>query len=279
MGDDLVTDASLRQFLLGQLNEEERQQVEKIFITDSQARERILLVEQDLIEDYLDESLTAAERKQFLQQFAATPAQRRKLRITKSIKERAVKERAFRDVPETTSVWNRFGELLRPRRLVLVVPIVAAILVAIVTAVIWVNRRVERQTRRITIAREVIQLNAPSNKQVTPEATIILELRPGTQRSLESPPQVVKRADLQVVELHLLWRQQEYPSYRAVVQRVGDDESIPVDGLSADKEGKTIRLKLPTDVLTRGTYRVEVTGVSADGANGPTEEYQFTVSG
>jgi hypothetical protein len=278
MGDDLVTDASLRQFLLGQLDEEQRQQIEKIFITDSQARERILLVEQDLIEDYLDESLTAAERNQFLQQFAATPAQRRKLRITKSIKERAAKEQAFRPVPETISVWSRLGELLRPRRLMLVVPITAAILVAIVTAVIWMNRRVERQTRRTTIAREVIQLNAPSNRQVTPE-TIILELRPGTLRSVESAPQLVKEAG-RVVELHLRWMQpKQYASYRAVVQRVGDDESIPVDGLRADNEGKTIRLKLPPDVLTRGTYRVEVTGVDSGGADSPTEEYQFTVSG
>ena len=277
MGDDLVTDASLRQFLLGQLNEEERQQVEKIFITDSQARERILLVEQDLIEDYLDESLTAAERNQFLQQFAATPAQRRKLRITKAIKDRAVKERALRAFPATTSVWTRLGELLRPRPLVLVVPITAAILVAIVTAVIWVNRRVERQTRRTTIAREIIQLNAPSNRQVTPE-TIILELRSGASRGIESPPQVVKKL-WQVVELHLLWPQsKQYPSYRAVVQRVGDDESIPVDGLRADDDGTTIRLKLPTAVLTRGTYRVELTGISADGAKSRSEEYQFTVS-
>jgi anti-sigma factor RsiW len=277
MGDDLVTDASLRQFLLGQLNEEERQQVERIFITDSQARERILLVEQDLIEDYLDESLTAAERNQFLQQFAATPAQRRKLRITKAIKDRAVKERRLRTGPVTASVWSRLGELLRPRRLVLVVPITAAILVAIVTAVIWVNRRVERQTRRTTIAREIIQLNAPSNRQVTPE-TIILELRSGASRGVDSPPQVVKKL-WQVVELRLLWPQsKQYSSYRAVVQRVGDDESIPVDGLRAEDDGTTIRLKLPTAVLSRGTYRVEITGISADGANSRSEEYQFTVS-
>jgi hypothetical protein len=105
-----------------------------------------------------------------------------------------------------------------------------------------------------------------------------LEVRSGASRGIESPPQVVKKL-WQVVELRLLWPQsKQYPSYRAVVQRVGDDESIPVDGLRADDDGTTIRLKLPAAVLTRGTYRIELTGVSADGANSRSEEYQFTVS-
>lgn len=273
---DLVTDASLRQFLLGRLGEEERQQIESLFITDSGARERILLVEQDLIEDYIDDSLPAEQREQFLEQYTATPAQRRKLRIAKSIKERAVREKTFRTVPGTTSVWSRLAERLLPR-LVLVIPIAAVIVIAIVGAVIWLNRRVERQTRRSTIAREVIQLNAPSNRQVSPKITS-LELRPGTLRSVESPPQVAMSAE--VVELRLIWMQKEqYPSYRPKVQRVGDEESIPVPDLHADADGKTVRLSLPTHILTRGTYRIELSGISADGVAGPAEEYQFTVSG
>ena len=276
MGDDLVTDASLRQFLLGQLSEDERQQIERIFITDSQARERILLVEQDLIEDYLDDLLTATQREQFIEQYTATPAQSRKLRITKSIKERARKEEEFPTVPQTTAVSNRLRERVRPR-LVLFVPIAAAIAIAIVCVAIWLNRRVERQTRRLTIAREVIQLNAPSNRhQITPGKTS-LELKPGAFRSVESSPQLVKSAG-QAVELRLVWtRKERYPRYRAVVQRVGGDEPIPVEDLRADDDGQIIRLSLPTHILTRGTYLIELSGVSAEGT-GPAEEYQFTVS-
>ena len=275
MGDDLVTDASLRQFLLGQLGGEERQQIERTFITDSQARERILLVEQDLIEDYLEESLTATERQQFLDQYAATPEQRRKLRITRAIKERAAKKGALRTVPATTSVWSRLRERLRPR-LVLFVPIVAAVIIAIVTAVIWLNRRVERQAQRAPIAKEITQLNAPSNRQVSPAATS-LELRPGALRSIESPPQLVMKADVEVVELRLVWLHQEYGSYRVVVQRVGEGELVTVDGFRAD--GKVLPLKLPAHLLTRGAYVIELAGVNDDGSAGPVEEYQFTVTG
>lgn len=271
MGDDLVTDASLRQFLLGQLSEDERQQIEKIFITDSQTRERILLLEQDLIEDYLDDALTPAEREQFVEQYTATPAQRRRLRIAKSIKDAKV--------PAKTTVWNRLRERVRPR-LVVLVPIAAAIVVAIVCAVFLLNRRVERQTRQSTIAREVIQLNAPSNRHDRTPGTTSLELRPGAFRGVDSPPQLVKSAGMQAVELRLLWTPKDrYPSYRAVVQRVGGDEPIPVDNLRADSDGRTIRLTLPAHILTRGAYRIELMGVNAEGVAGPAEEYQFTVAG
>src|ERR1700752_2257342 len=103
MGEHLVTDASLRQFLLGQLDEEERQKIEELFITDSLLRERLLFIEQDLIEEYLEDSLTAADLESFLQQYTATPAQLRKLSIAKSIKERAAKE-ATRIGPVPASV-------------------------------------------------------------------------------------------------------------------------------------------------------------------------------
>jgi hypothetical protein len=278
MGEHLVTDASLRQFLLGRLDEEERQQIETLFITGSLSRERILLVEQDLIEDYLEGSLTATDQKSFLAQYTVTPTQRRKLRIARSIRERAAKEGA-QTVPATVSVWRRLGEWLRPR-FVFVAPIAATLIIAIVAAAIWLNGKIERRNRQLAIAEEVIRLNAPASmRDVPPGKLSSLELRPGSHRSVEAPPELVKTASLEIVELQLLWIQEQYPSYRAVVQRVGDYEPIPVNDRHAESDGKTILVRLPVHILTRGTYRVELTGIAADGTNSPPEEYQFTVRG
>lgn len=278
MGEHLITDASLRQFLLGRLDEEERQQIETLFITGSLSRERILLVEQDLIEDYLEGSLTAADEKSFLAQYTATPTQRRRLRIARSIKERAAKEGA-QTVPSTVSVWRRWGEWLRPR-FAFVVPIAATLIIAVVAAAIWLNSKIERRNKRLAIAEEVIRLNAPGSMRDIPPGTLSsLELRRGAHRGFESPPELVKTASLEIVELQLLWEQEQYPSYRAVVQRVGDDEPIPVIDRHAESDGKTILVKLPAHILTRGAYRVELTGIAADGKTSPPEEYQFSVRG
>src|SRR5437588_796289 len=79
-------EALIRRFLLDELTEDERQQIEELFITDGDYRERVLIAEDDLIEDYLEGALSAAERERFLSHYLITPQQRRKLRIAKSIK-------------------------------------------------------------------------------------------------------------------------------------------------------------------------------------------------
>ena len=42
MKEESVTDGLLRQFLLGRVDDEERQRIESLFITDPQSRERVL---------------------------------------------------------------------------------------------------------------------------------------------------------------------------------------------------------------------------------------------
>ena len=92
MSDESVTDVTLRQFLLGNVDDEMRQHIECRFITNSLFKERVLALEQDLIEDLLEDSLTATDKERLLARYAATPARRRKLRIAKSIKEWAMLE-------------------------------------------------------------------------------------------------------------------------------------------------------------------------------------------
>ena len=59
MNEEILTDALLREFLLGKVDDEEVARIESLFLTDSEARERVLVIEQELIEDYLENSLTA----------------------------------------------------------------------------------------------------------------------------------------------------------------------------------------------------------------------------
>jgi hypothetical protein len=92
MSDELVTDVTLRQFLLGNVDDQTRQHVECRFITNSLFKERVLALEQDLIEDLLEDSLTANDKERLLAHYSGSPARRRKLRIAKSIKDWAMLE-------------------------------------------------------------------------------------------------------------------------------------------------------------------------------------------
>ena len=80
-----IPDASLRCFLLGTLSHQERDRIECLFLTDSTTRARILAAEEALMEDYLEGSLTPAERERFLWQYRDA-AQQRALTILKALK-------------------------------------------------------------------------------------------------------------------------------------------------------------------------------------------------
>lgn len=278
MKEEPITDALLRQFLLGKVNDDERQQIESLFITDSSMRERVLAVEQDLAEDYLEDSLTPEDKEIFLARYASTPEQQRKLRITKSIKDWAVTNAAAgMRTPGATSGWSRLLDRLRLKPIFLV-PIAVTLLIAVVISVVWLNSRRELRNRHLALEQELASLNSPASLRETLPQMTALELAPVSLRSGASQS-LNRAASVQTMDLHLVWIQKEqYPTYKAVIGRVGDErETLTVSGLQA--ENKRIHLRLPMTYLTPGTYRIDLTGIAADGTSNLTEEYTFTVGG
>lgn len=270
MNEEILTDTLLRQYLLRKVDDDERQRIEKLFITDSQARERVLAAEQELIEDYLEDNLSTADKDIFVSHYAQTAEQQRKLRITKSIKDWALTE--AKTTPNGSSVWSRFRERLQ-LRFAFVVPVVVVVLIALVIASVWLAER----RKSLAIERQVAELNSPSSLSENPPQMDPLQLTPVSLRSGESQNELTKRANIRVVDLDLLLIQRErYPAYRAVVHRVGDKGPIVTVDIKAGNDN-SIRLRFPADRLEKGTYRIELSGVAADGSLGPTEEYRLAV--
>jgi hypothetical protein len=279
MKEGLVTDALLREFLLGQLADEDRERIEDLFLTDSPTRERVLAVEQDLIDDYLEDSLSQVDQERFLARYAQTDEQRRKLRITGAIKDWAVREaRAPHSTAPTVSGWSRFwtGLRLKPR---FVVPIAVTLAIAIALTIVWLNSRTE-QRKHLAIEQELAQLNSPASLREVPPAMTSFDLRPVSVRSIKPQAELKIPDGIHLIELQLPWiRNERYLMYQAQVRRVGDRESFTISNLQAETNGRyTIRLRLPAQMLTRGNYQINVTGVAADGSMSPSEEYSFVVA-
>ena len=290
---DLMTDAVLREFLLDRVDDAEREQIENLFLTDSQARDRVLSAEQDLIEDYLEGSLTDADKERFLALHAKTEEQRENLRNTRTIKDWALAEglltqaaqaRSSQDKHQVTA-WPRLGARLGVKPIYLFA-FAVTVVVAIVLALLWVNGRIA-QRKHLALEQELAQLNSPTNLRETPPQMISLELRPGAVRSVEAQPEVEASSESQIVELQLQWTHKErYSTYKAEVNRVGDNESFTIGNLQpannevpqANDKPPTIRLRLPAHILPRGHYLIRLTGISTNGTAGPTEEYNFAVT-
>lgn len=277
MSTELITDAELRQLLLGNVDDKERQRIESLYITNDLLRERVLAVEQDLIEDYLEDSLTAADKEKFLRQYADTPEQRQKLRITKSIKDWALLEGTKVAGAAPVSGWSRLRA--RPRlKPLFVIPIAATAMIAIMIGTVWLNSKMHERNRRLALEEEVAQLNTPSSLREVPAQMSTLILRPVSVRSVEAQSELMKSSNVEIVELQSIWPQKErYPAYQAVVRQVDDDQSFTITNLQAENDGNIVRLRLPAHRLSRGHYQVALTGIAADGSKSPPEEYNFTL--
>jgi hypothetical protein len=277
MKEDSVTDALLREFLLGKLADEDRERIESLFLTDPQTRERVLALEQDLVDDYLEDGLSEGDKERFVSRYARTDEQRRKLRITAAIKDWAVTEaRASHQATPAVSIWSRLWTWLRfkPR---FVIPIAVTTVVAAVFAIVWLNGRIE-QRKHFAIEQELAQLNSPTSLREVLPNTISEDLRPVSLRGAETQAELHMSAESRFVELHLPWIQSErYSTYQAEVRRLRDRESFKIPNLQSQNDG-SIRLRLPAQILTPGNYQINLTGVAADGTLSFSEEYSFVVT-
>ena len=282
MKEEAVTDALLRQFLLGRIEDEQRQLIESLFITDSVMRDRVLAAEQMLMDDYIEDSLSTTDRETFLSLYGDTEEQRRKLGIAKSIQEWSANQPAAMSVARgsSISVWDRLRTQFRFKP-VLVIPIAVTTGLAIVLALVWVDsRRSERNQQYLAVQRELDQLNTPTSLRDTPAQMPPLTLKPAVLRSVDPQPELKIGSSISFAELRLLWMQQEsFPTYEAIVRRPDDVQEYTVSNLTSENQGgKVVRIRLSALMLTRGNYQIELRGVAPDGTKSPPEVYSVSVS-
>lgn len=276
MNEEPVTDTLLRHFLLGKVDDRERQRIETMFVTGALSKERVIAAEQHLIDDYLDDSLTPADRERFLAQYGETPAEQRKLRIARSIQDWATQSADVTPVAIATggSKWSRLRQRLRLKP-VFMIPIAAVSLIAIIFVGVWLNSNWQQRDRYEAIQQELARLNSPSSSDVSPR-TPALTLMPGTFRSGEAERELTPPAGAEFVDVSLVWTQEAYPTYEATIGRFGEDDRYTIPNLRV--ANGVIRLRLPTSYLTRGLYQIEISGINVNGATGPPEEYKFVVN-
>jgi hypothetical protein len=294
MTEAAVTDEVIRQFLLGDLEDRSRQRVEEVFISDPNTRDRVLMTENDLIEDYLEDSLSPLEREKFVSHYLATPRQRRKLRIATSLREYVIAEAVAgkplaREETLATPKWRSYFQGLKAPNRFLFVPLAAVLTLAIVFGAIWLMQRhrlsariAQENSRRLTIERELVAANHPVDREQPANQIVSLVLPPVSVRTFSPSTKLPSIANAAIVELWLLWDEKEaFPGYRAVLQRVGSTEQFTIPDLRVETgpDGRAIRLKIPAHILTPGDYQVGVSGVAADGKPAPPTEFSFRVNG
>lgn len=83
-----------RQYLLGEISEEERTEHERQYFASKDVLERVATVENDLIEQYLDDELTREERRRFESVYLSSPAHVRRVDMIRQLRRAAASNSA-----------------------------------------------------------------------------------------------------------------------------------------------------------------------------------------
>lgn len=276
----------IRKYLLGRLEREEREQLEERVLSDAEFRNKVLAVEEDLIEEHAEGALDEVEQQKFQQMFYANPQRRLEVQVVEGLKQHAATKwwaTLFtniwkpRDAP-TVFPGNWLGSLWGFRKAAIAFTLVLAVIVALL--IVYRSLRPEQmpgsltqeQQRRDLIEREMARLNDAVSRESQQRVAVATTLSPGLSRGDETPtvefPTVTLARGTELARLTLLLKlsAQEYPSFQAALNRVGAPESYKVDLKPVVLSGvRTLVLTLPVRALDDGDYRVQLSGHTAHG--------------
>lgn len=169
----VLNEQVMRKYLLGGLSEEEREHIEKNMLTDEGFYEDLCsledLVEDDLIEQYLDGDLTDGEKKGFEQIFLSTTERREKLELARDLNRRAslstARSEAFEPARVSTSRWRSLASLLHLENPAVGLSLATALLLMIVSCV-WLLFRAQRLETELSEARSQQRNQSPAEQSL-----------------------------------------------------------------------------------------------------------------
>lgn len=238
----------LRRYVLGQLAEDAREEIEKGLLANDELFEELLVVEDEIIDDYLGEKLNLNDRAAFERHFLVTPERHQQVNFARAF------ERHLAQKKHTlSSFWPGFlYKQTAGTRATLIV-----LMVAIVIAGVWLinNRRSPQQSF----------------------ATLMLTASQATRSEGSEIPRLklpLRESNLRLV-LILPERSSAGASYRAVIENVLATART-LDATSQDDRSVTVTI--PAAELQRGDYSIKLFARTPDeGERRMPGNYLFTL--
>ena len=270
---DVTEQEAIRQYLLG-LAPEDAARVEERLFSDDAVYEELLIVEDELIEQYLAENLSVAEREGFQSHFLKATDHQRKLSFARALHKYADFAEASKTLapsaepisPDDSGANHRPAEKKWFSFLPFSNPIVAyslaAAAVLLVAGISWVAFNNLRQQ------------TAPDSGNV-----YLATLTPGVTRDGGELTRIPLTAGTSKVQFTLLVASEESQSYRAEVLTSEGASVASVNDLTVKTQDseRVIIFSISASVLKRDDYQVRLRSRQSDGTYIETARYQFRV--
>ncbi|HJS59678.1 MAG TPA: hypothetical protein VKA01_16345 [Vicinamibacteria bacterium] len=286
----------MRRYVLGELEEGLRAELEELLVTDTEAFEALGVIEDELIEEYLEGTGSAAERQGFEERFLTTPERSRRLQFARALKERAAHQERAQAPPPLAAKG-----LFPASRWQWVPTGLAATLAVSLIGNAWLTSRVlqlkpavslpapapsvrpEAATVRVVeptpppLATMAVASPNPLESSRPPAAVHTFVLAAGLLRSGGSLPRLIVPADAVVVRLLLELPGDDYPLYRAALLDAEGDEIWAASKLKAEPGKAAVAVGVPSSYLSRGDYQARLSGMSKGAEPEGVGTYAFRV--
>ena len=300
MKEQILDEVVARRFWLGQLSPEEQGRIEELAFNDPQTFEFLQAAEDDLIDEFVYDDLSPAERARFQDHFLAQPGRREDLRIARAL------QGYFEREQPVPSFWERLRKWFHLTAPPLIPALVAAAI--IIGAIIWLMPRIrdlfqqrysppqqaqQQQTPVLptptSTASETPLQASPSpehkdnqnkpplspHRPTSPVYAIVLAPGGPVRSGGEETP-VSLSSGPAYFELPLIGNT-SYRTYQATLE--SDGQTIQTwPNLKATKisSGNGIRVRVPFDQLkVSQRYRIVLKGITANHTLQPVDEYYF----
>lgn len=262
---------NIKQYLLGNLTEDVRQQVEERLLTEEDFFAELLFSEDELIDQYLAEKLSDEQRDKFEQHFLSTPERQQKLRFGRAFNrytsempeaafKRGVETRQAPSVamsPPPGSTWSdRLRAFSRSQPWALRAAMAVALIV-IIAGTLWLSR--------------------PRTTSPRTFATITLHVSSNTRAEGAQATKVPLPLNADALRISLTRPARSTPAARYSVELMnsrGETKSLEVAG----QDAQSISIIIPAAQLTRGRFALKLFMFGGDGTEQRISgDYFFTV--
>ena len=274
-----MREKNLKSYLLGTSSEPERTAIDRGLLTNDEEFEQVLRAEDDLIEAYLRQELSALEQTQFEQCFLADPERQQKLRLALALRRYAndptkSSPDKVKAVAASTVAASWWAVLRRP---VWQWATACGLLVVALLSI----RAVFNSAEPTQIAHSSPSPTMTIAPAPVPTGTAVLpvELFPGQTRAVGTNPKDVRLSPGHgTVQFKLLLLKGPYPSYEVIL--IADDEAPrKLAGQfqpQTAKIGSYLIVPIPVTALENGGYRIKLEGITPQGTE-KADNYAFTV--
>jgi hypothetical protein len=309
MSYDTAEEKQLCQYLLGKLAADEQRQIEEQLMTRDDLFQQLHVLEDELIDGYLRETLSEKDREAFEKHFLSSPERHQKVEFAQALRSYvAVANDAAEKVTSKPSPWQTFWAALRTPApvlrygfpMVLVAVLLGGLRMAstiqrLNTQVAQIRteqggwrekeqqlqQQLEEERRRSQVLEQQVERaqaqQTPSIENPLP-SMVAFALTSGVVRGSGTFNRVTIPSGTRLVELKLELGDNGYQDYRAVLESNGS-EILVVNKLKPERIGTNqfIVLPLPAYILPHDDYSLKLSGVSSTGEFDPLGNYSFRV--